>query len=39
MNIPSQGTELTILEAKEKVQSFQEKLAFWGRRVKYRNFA
>jgi hypothetical protein len=39
LNMSLQGTEVTILEAEEKVYSFQEKLPLWGRTVKSRNFA
>jgi hypothetical protein len=38
-NFSLQHKEVAILEAREKAESFQEKLAPWGRRVKSRNFA
>ena len=39
LNISLQGRGVTILEAEEKIKSFQEKLALWGRRVISGSFA
>jgi hypothetical protein len=39
LNFSLQGTDVTILEAKEKVVSFQGNLALCERRVKSGNFA
>jgi hypothetical protein len=34
LNIPQHGAEMTLLEAKGKIQFFKEKLGLWGRRGK-----
>ena len=39
LNISLQGKGVTILEAEEKIKSFQEKLALWGRRFISSSFA
>src|SRR2546425_12988545 len=39
LNLSLQGRGVTILEAMEKIQSFQEELALWRRRAAVGNFA
>lgn len=39
LSISLQGRGVMILEAEEKVKSFQEKLSLWGRRISSENFA
>ena len=39
LNVGMQGTTVTILEAAEKLQAFQNKLELWATRIEKRNFA
>jgi hypothetical protein len=39
LNIPLQGSEVTVLDANEEIAAFQQKLALWKRRVAKDNYA
>ena len=39
LNVSLQGTQVTILDAREKISSFQSKLELWIRRVKKDNYS
>jgi hypothetical protein len=39
LSISLQGSEVTVLDANEKIAAVQQKLAFWNRRVAKDNYA
>jgi hemerythrin-like domain-containing protein len=39
LNISLQGSEVTVLDANEKIAAFQQKLALWKRHVAKENYA
>jgi len=39
LNVSIQGSEVTIMDAGEKITAFQKKLALWNRRVTQNNYA